>query len=242
MPARDGKEDGALTPAWLYGMLEAHYGRLDWWPAESPFEIMVGAVLTQRTAWGNVEMALERLRTAGIASVEDLLALTTEELEGLVRSSGTYRQKAGRLKRLFSIVERDHRGDIEAFLDRPAGALRQDLLSVHGIGPETADSIVLYAAGRPAFVVDAYTRRVLERLGTDAGRTYDEVAAWFTSGLPEDPDLYNNFHAVLVELGKDHCRMEPLCKGCPLETHCPYPRISLPEKRPGPSVNRGYQE
>jgi endonuclease-3 related protein len=205
----------------LYGRLEERFGHMEWWPAEGPFEVMVGAVLTQRTAWTNVERALERLRSAGVRDPVALMALPVEELEDLVRPSGTYRQKARRLRALLALVTDGHGGDPRAFLARAPGDLRAELLGVHGIGPETADSIILYAAGGPVFVVDAYTRRVLGRLGVDADAPYDEVATWFKAGLPEDVGLYANFHACLVELAKEHCRVRPKCTGCPLIDICP---------------------
>jgi endonuclease-3 related protein len=204
----------------MYRRLHEHYGELDWWPARGPFQVMVGAVLTQRTAWRNVELAISRLDGAGIDTVDALMALSLEELEALIRPSGTYRQKARRLRGLFTLVQAFPEGSLEAFLDRPADELREDLLSVKGIGPETADSIILYAAKGPAFVVDAYTRRILERVGIRPGPSYDDVAAWFTADVPVDVDLYNNFHAALVELAKGFCRKRPVCHGCPLADVC----------------------
>jgi endonuclease-3 related protein len=211
----------AITPSALYDLLHGRYGDLEWWPAKGPFEVMVGAVLTQRTSWRNVEKALANLDEAGVTNMWTLLATPAEELEGLVRPSGTYRQKARRLLALFTMVDARGSGSLDAFLDRPIQVMRSDLLSVHGIGPETADSIILYAAGRPTFVVDAYTRRVLERLSIGADGSYDDVARWFTEGLPKDPHLYNNYHAALVELAKGHCRTVPMCDGCPLLPLCP---------------------
>lgn len=209
------------SPSGIFAILYDHYGDLGWWPAETPFEIMVGAVLTQRTAWRNVELAMARLRDAGVDGPEDLMSLPPGDLEELIRPSGTYRQKARRLRDLFTLVTTTHDGTLETFLKRPGTTLREDLLSLNGIGPETADSIVLYAAGQPAFVVDAYTRRILERLGADAGRSYDDVVGWMTSDLPEDPAIYNNLHAALVELAKGFCRARPVCPGCPFVELCP---------------------
>jgi endonuclease-3 related protein len=208
-------------PLELYSRLHARFGDLEWWPAEGPFEVMVGAVLTQRTAWSNVEKAMFNLGEAGVKDTEGLLRLPLQTLEDLIRPSGTYRQKARRLTDLFTAVASHEGGALEVFLDRPTAPLRAHLLSIKGIGPETADSIVLYAGGKPVFVVDAYTRRVLERLGVMTGGSYDDVARWFTDGLPEDVTLYNNFHAALVELAKEHCRKAPLCTGCPLQEVCP---------------------
>ncbi len=208
------------TPLELYSRLHAHYGDLKWWPADGPFEVMVGAVLTQRMAWKNVEKAILRLGEAQVKDTYTLLRLPLETLEDLIRPSGTYRQKARRLIDLFTAIASHEDGSLEAFLDRPTASLRAHLLSINGIGPETADSIVLYAAGKPVFVVDAYTRRVLERLGVIAGGSYDDDARWFTDGLPEDVELYNNYHAALVELAVEHCRKAPICTGCPLQDVC----------------------
>jgi len=221
MPASSLHRDIGPSPLDIYTALHAHFGDLEWWPGDGPFEVMVGAVLTQRTSWRNVEIALGNLRDAGVVDMAALLATPKADLEVLIRPSGTYRQKATRLLALFCIVDRKGGGSLVAFLDRTMDELREDLLAVKGIGPETADSIVLYAAGQPSFVVDAYTRRILDRLDIDPGRSYDDVARWFTDGLPLDADLYNNYHAVLVELAKAHCRPSPLCEGCPLFTICP---------------------
>lgn len=209
------------TPLSVYRLLHARFGELEWWPATGPFKVMVGAVLTQRTAWRNVERALVNLRDAGVEDMGTLLATPRDDLEALIRPSGTYRQKAARLLALFTMVDGLGKGSLDGFLDLPAGRLRPALLSVKGIGPETADSIVLYAAGRPVFVIDAYTRRVLDRLGVDPGPSYEDVARWFTDALPEDPTLYSNYHAALVELAKAHCRPHPRCSGCPLRSICP---------------------
>jgi endonuclease-3 related protein len=210
-----------VTPLSLYEALYARYGDLEWWPAEGPFEVMVGAVLTQRASWHNVEMALSNLRGAGIHDHGTLLATPMERLEALIRPTGTYRQKARRLRDLFQMVDGKGDGSLDAFLAIPPNIMRQDLLAVRGIGPETADSIILYAAQGPVFVVDAYTRRVLGRLEVDAGRSYEGVASWFTEGLPKDAALFNNYHAMMVELAKDHCRTRPICQGCPIRGHCP---------------------
>ena len=209
-----------IGPVELYGALLEAYGELDWWPAEGPFEVMLGAVLAQRTSWSNVVRALDALRGARIGGPEALLALDRGALEALVRPSGTYRQKAARLADLCAAVQAA--GGPGAFLSAPAAPLRRDLLAIRGIGPETADSILLYAAGAPAFVVDAYTRRLLGRLGVGvADAPYEEVAAWFTDTLPREVGLYRNCHAVIVEHCKRHCRAVPDCPGCPIRARCP---------------------
>ncbi len=211
-----------IGPRALYARLEKEYGQLDWWPATGPFDVLLGAVLTQRTSWSNVERALEGLREAGADSPSGVLAMGRSRLEAAIRPSGTYRQKAERLLSLCATVE--GAGGLEALLGMPTGGLRRALLGVRGIGPETADSILLYAAGRPVFVVDAYTRRLLERLGRgDVARApYDDVAAWFTRALPGDAALLGNCHAVIVEHCKLRCRARPLCERCPLLLPCPH--------------------
>ena len=221
MEARESEPRSDIDPVTLYGTLHARYGDLEWWPANGPFEVMLGAVLTQRTAWRNAELALSRLREGGVDDPKSLLALPRNELEVRVKPSGMYRQKAARLRAMCQLVVDVSGGSVQEFLSRPAERLRDELLSVRGIGPETADSILLYAAGRPVFVVDAYTRRVLARMHIDAGTSYEQVAAWFTSELPEDAALFNNYHAMLVEVAKDHCRTVPACGGCPLGPECP---------------------
>ncbi len=207
----------------VYRRLLRAYGPQGWWPAETPFEVMVGAVLTQATAWRNVERAIARLKAAGVLSHQGIAALPPKELEELVRPSGFFRQKARRLRALVKLVL-DH-GDVEALLSLPPEELREKLLSVPGIGPETADSILLYAAGHPAFVVDAYTKRILHRLGLlpEEAAPYAEVQRMFQENLPQDPQLYGEYHALLVRHAKEHCRVRPRCDGCPLADLYPHP-------------------
>ncbi len=227
------------TPGEIYAALHAHYGDLDWWPAPGPFQVMVGAILTQRTAWRNVEMAMERLEGDGIDGIDPLMALPIEELESLIRSSGTYVQKARCLIALFTMVKGTPDGSLETFLAIPRDQMRSALLSVKGIGPETADSIILYAAKRPAFVVDAYTRRIIGRIGIRTDPSYDNVAEWFTKGIVEDVDMYNNYHAALVELAKDFCQKWPRCDDCPLRSMCLKGRETIPSQ----AIHQlGYQE
>jgi endonuclease-3 related protein len=205
----------------IYRRLYRAYGPQHWWPGETPFEVMVGAVLTQATAWRNVERAIASLKRAGALTPEGIASLSEGELAALVRSAGFYRQKARRLRSLAEAVLR--RGGVEAFLSLPPDRLREELLSLNGIGPETADSIILYAAGYPTFVVDAYTRRILHRLGILAveDAPYEEVKRLFEESLPPDPDLYGEYHALLVRHAKEHCRARPRCEGCPLAPLCP---------------------
>lgn len=208
----------------MYRALRRRYGGQHWWPSaagadsdEGKLEIAVGAVLTQNTNWRNVERAVANLRAAGVLDVATLHAMPARELAALIRPAGYFNVKARRLKNFIACVHARCGPDISAFLDRPAAALRGELLGVNGIGPETADSIILYAAGKLSFVVDAYTRRVLIRhglVGREAG--YEQIKALFESSLPADAALWNDYHAQLVAVGKAHCRTRARCEGCPL--------------------------
>jgi len=202
----------------IYDRLAAHFGPQHWWPGETPFEVMLGAVLTQNTNWRNVSQVIESLGREGLLSFEALDALPEEELAIRIRPSGYYNQKAGKLKRLFAAI-REESADLEEFLGQDALALREKLLAVKGIGPETADSIVLYAAQQPVFVVDAYTYRILLRhdlISEEAG--YEEIQEMFLCKLPSETALFNEYHALLVRLGKEHCKKSnPLCESCPLK-------------------------
>jgi endonuclease-3 related protein len=219
--------DGPATPSAallmdVFGRLLMRFGPQHWWPGDSPLEVMVGAVLTQNTAWPNVEKAIRGLKEKGDLSLGCLLRIPEETLAELIRPCGYFRIKARRLRNLLTLAAQRGKGDLEAFLSLPTGELREALLSVSGIGPETADSILLYAAGRPVFVVDAYTRRVLSRHGwIPPEAKYDEVQALFMERLPRDSFLYNEYHALFVALGKRHCRPTPRCYGCPLEDLLP---------------------
>ncbi len=202
----------------VYRRLLSRFGPQHWWPGESPLEVMVGAVLTQNTAWPNVEKAIRALKQDGHLSLAALDRMPEEALAELIRPCGYFRIKARRLKNLVTVAARKGRGDLDSFLSLPTGELREALLSTSGIGPETADSILLYAAGRPVFVVDAYTRRVLSRHGWIQPKdSYEAIQTMFMERLPPEPSLYNEYHALFVALGKSHCRPNPRCRGCPLE-------------------------
>lgn len=203
--------------------LLARYGPLGWWPAETPLEVCVGAILTQNTSWKGVERALANLRRAGVlGDARAMLALPAARLAALLRPSGYFRLKAKRLRALLRwIVDRGDGDPVAALRGDPA-AVRGDLLRVHGVGRETADSLLLYAGGIPSFVVDAYTRRILGRHGwADPAADYDDLRALLERSLPRDPALWNQFHAEIVMAGKDHCRPSPRCDGCPLERMLP---------------------
>lgn len=202
----------------VYERLLAAFGPQNWWPGDSPFEIVVGAVLVQNTAWRNVERAIENLRDAGMMQPQALYSLPEQELAELIRPAGYYQVKARRLRNLLQLIVERYDGSLEAMRSVDLATLREELLSVSGIGPETADAILIYALGKPTFVVDTYTHRVLARhgwIGYDAG--YHEIKDHFESNLPADAALFNEYHALLVRLAKDYCRKTgPKCDACPL--------------------------
>jgi endonuclease III related protein len=202
----------------VYRRLFDAFGPQHWWPGESPFEVMLGAVLTQNTNWQNVERAIRNLREADLLDLHALYGAPLEELEELIRPAGYFHVKARRLRSLLEFVIERYAGSLEAMFQTGLAELRQQLLGVHGIGPETADSILLYAGGLPSFVVDAYTHRVLARhgwIGFDAD--YHQIQDYIQGELPQEVQLYNEFHALLVRLGKDFCRKSnPKCIECPL--------------------------
>jgi len=207
----------------IYHRLLACYGPQRWWPADDPFEVIVGAILTQSAAWTNVEQAIANLKTAGALSPIALHDLPLDRLAHLIRPSGYYNAKALKLKAFTERLHCQYDGDLGRFFALDTPQLRQELLHIYGVGEETADSIILYAARRPIFVIDAYTRRILNRLGlapkTDS---YGAFQALFAEYLPEDEALYNEYHALLVRHGKGVCRKVPLCPTCCLRALCPH--------------------
>ncbi len=201
----------------VFDRLYRHFGAQGWWPAPTPFEVMVGAVLTQNTSWKNVERAIRALRAEGLVEPRALYELSEEELAERIRAAGYFRLKARRLRNLLQLLVERYDGSLERMFATDLPALREELLAVNGIGPETADSILLYAGGLPTFVVDAYTHRVLARHGwMPFDTSYDEIKEFFESGLPVDAPLYNEFHALVVRVGHEHCRKRPACDTCPL--------------------------
>ncbi|MCL2364929.1 MAG: endonuclease III domain-containing protein [Defluviitaleaceae bacterium] len=202
----------------IYEKLLAHFGHLQWWPAQSPYEVMVGAVLTQNTAWRNVEKAIANF--GGQLSPQFVRDVDTEMLIDIIRPAGFFNQKALYLKALTAWFAQ-YNYDISTAQREPPDKLRTQLLTVKGIGKETADCVLLYALGLPTFVVDAYTVRLCARYGLDAGDKYDAVKDFFEASLPRDATLFNNYHAAIVHLGKDFCRKnKPLCGACPLGDAC----------------------
>lgn len=207
----------------LYRMLRDRYGPQDWWPARGPYEMMVGAVLTQNTSWENALRAVCALGDP--PHPETLCRLSPEELEARIRPSGFYRQKAGTLRRLTRWYRESCR-DPGFPGNRATGELRRDLLAIRGIGPETADSIVLYGFFRPVCVVDAYTRRILGRLGREVPPGYEALREELEAGIGADVPRLQEFHALLVTLAKDTCRTRPNCGACALRQACQYPRTA----------------
>ena len=206
--------------AFYTAMLRA-YGPQGWWPADTPFEVVIGALLTQNTNWKNVERAIANLKREGLLSAEALAAVDPERLAEVIRPAGYYRIKAGRLKNFIRMLVRDFGGDLDALFALGTSSLRETVLGVSGIGPETADSIVLYAAAKPVFVVDAYTARILTRHGMiDFDATYDDIQSLMTGSLPDDVERFKEYHALLVAVGKHHCKKRaPECVGCPLREY-----------------------
>lgn len=202
-----------------YDRLFAAYGPQGWWPGESPLEVLVGAVLVQNTAWRNVEKALANLRDAGCLNARRLYALPVAELAELIRPAGYYRIKAQRLRNLLQLVVERYDADLATMFATPPDVLRSELLEVHGVGNETADAILLYAGQIPSFVADTYAHRVLARHGwLDFEADYTAVQEFFEERLPSDVRLYNEYHALLVRVGKEHCKSSAAkCEGCPLQ-------------------------
>ncbi|OHB30406.1 MAG: endonuclease [Desulfuromonadaceae bacterium GWC2_58_13] len=208
----------------VFERLLDHFGPLHWWPADTPFEVVIGAILTQNTAWTNVEKAIVNLRLHDGLTPDALRAAPRKRLEDWIRPAGFFRQKAERLQLFTEHLFARHGGDLRRMLAGPLAEVREELLALKGIGPETADSILLYAGGRPSFVVDAYTRRLFGRLQLlDADAPYEHIRAFFMDRLPADSDLFNEYHALIVEHCKRLCRKQrPLCPECCLLDLCPF--------------------
>ena len=207
----------------VYGLLYRRYGPQGWWPGDGPLDVVIGAILTQAAAWTNVETAIANMKDAGCWSLRVIDRLPEQELAAIIRPSGYFNAKARKLKAFAQHVEVNHRGSLEGLLSQPVEELRVELLSIHGIGPETADDIIVYAAGKPSFVIDAYTRRIVQRLGIvpeGFGNSYSAYQALFQDNLPADAGLFNEYHALLDRHAKEACAKVPRCGGCCLRQVC----------------------
>ena len=205
----------------IYHQLMAHYGLQYWWPAKEPFEVIVGAILTQSAAWSNVEKAIASLKSAGALSPKALRRLPLSQVAALIYPCGYYNAKAVKLKSFARWLGECYEDDLNKLFSDDTAHLRQQLLSIHGIGQETADSIILYAANKPIFVIDAYTRRIINRFGlAPDSDSYAAYQALFMNNLPTEVRLFNEYHALLVCLAKKLCRSRPLCRQCCLNNMC----------------------
>lgn len=203
----------------IYKTLFNAFGPQYWWPGDTPFEVAVGAILTQNTNWGNVEKAINNMKAAGALSARKIHEMPMSRLAALIRPAGYFNVKAKRLKAFINFLMENYQGSIKRMKEEEIHALREKLLSVNGIGPETADSILLYALGKPIFVIDAYTKRVLSKHRImDHDKSYEDFQALFHSSLERDVKLYNEYHALFVRVGKTFCRPKPQCDECPLDT------------------------
>jgi endonuclease III related protein len=206
----------------IYARLYAHFGAQHWWPGDGAFEVIVGAILTQNTAWTNVEKAMANLKRVQLLTPARMHRAPAARLARLVRPSGYFNLKAKKLKAFTRYLFAEHRGSLTRLFRLDTATLREQLLAVYGIGPETADSIILYAAHQPIFVIDAYTRRICARLGLSReDASYDELQHLFMEHLPSAEPLFNEYHALLVALGKNYCtKRAPRCAECPLREVC----------------------
>ncbi len=208
----------------MYDHLLAAYGPQHWWPAETRFEVIVGALLMPQTSWRNVEAAIRNLRDAGLLDPMRLAAAPVPVVRRHVRIAGLYRTKPARLRAFCRRLIDRAGGDLDRYFDRPTQAVRADLLAQAGVGPETADSILLYAGGHPVFVVDAYTIRIGGRIGLFDGDAYEPVRRSFEDRMPRDVDVYREYHALLVAHAKAVCRPKPRCDVCPVRSRCDFGR------------------
>lgn len=218
--ANDSSEEATSALQAIYNRLHIYHGPQYWWPGDSPFEVIAGAILTQNTSWANVELAIASLRGHDTLSPRGILAISEDDLAALIRPAGYYNTKARKLKVFVDYLFDKHGGRLSHLFAADIDVLRDELLSIWGIGEETADSIILYAAGKPSFVVDAYTRRVFSRLGLcGPDEKYGSLRNFFMANLTPDPELYNEYHALIVRHGKGICsKRRPVCRCCPLET------------------------
>jgi len=211
----------ALSARELIVRLEKAYGVAGWWPRESSFEVAIGAILTQRTSWTNVQLTIARLKTSDMLGPERLSTSGDDVLHELLRPSGFYRQKSRYVRAFSSHLVARYGGSMESMSERVPSELREELLELEGIGQETADTIMLYALDMPSFVVDSYSFRLLGRLGIYSGRDYGHVKTMFEEAAGRDTARLSSAHAAIVTHCKEHCRVKPSCEGCPLRRSCP---------------------
>jgi len=207
----------------VYNILLKTYGSQSWWPAKTKLEMIVGAILTQNTAWTNVEKAIKKLKHAKLLTLKTLHQTPVSTIAKAIKPSGFFNQKARRLKDLITYIFTQHKGQLAPMLNTSLNEAREEWLNLKGIGPETADSILLYAGNRPTFVIDAYTRRIFKRLGLlpkADQMTYKSLQQYFQSHLPKNTQLFNEYHALIVHHAKQYCRKKPLCNNCPLTKTC----------------------
>ena len=233
----------SLTPSNLYKLLLDHFGDQDWWPVDKEyhrnkssdprFEIIVGAILTQNTAWSNVEKALENLKINNSLNIRKVVETDSENLKTMIQPSGFFNQKAKRLRISAAYIHENYEDDLNKFFTRDLQKIRNELLSLNGIGPETADSILLYAGNHPIFVVDSYTKRICKRLPVKIkGENYEEIQQHFENELhkkfpnKDTASVYKELHALIVELAKNYCKKKPNCEICPLKNHCEFNLIN----------------
>jgi len=219
---KDGSLMTKIDLAQIYRKLLKHLGKQYWWPAETRFEVIIGAILTQQTTWKNVEIAIENLKDKGLLDPISLATAPLDHVEALIRHTGFYRQKARRIINFSKYLVTKYDGSLDKFFSGPQKQIRRELLSLKGIGQETADSILLYAADRLTFPIDAYTKRLCERLGIKELK-YETLRKFFESNLPRDLETYKEFHALIDKLGKTYCKTKPQCSNCPLVDDCIYP-------------------
>jgi len=225
-----------LTPFTLYKKLIGELGHQNWWPMDKSyhekngsdprFEIIVGAILTQNTAWSNVEKALANLKSKNVLDIEKIVTINIKDLQNMIKPSGFFNQKADRVKNIATYLHNNYNDDLDYFFNRELKDIREELLLLNGIGPETADSILLYAGNMPIFVVDAYTKRICKRLPLNTNSSYDEIQQYFEEDLckeyskKERIQVYNELHALIVILAKNQCKTKPECIKCPLRKYC----------------------
>lgn len=210
-----------MNPSHIYHKLLRHFGKQYWWPAETRFEVIIGAFLTQQTNWKNAELAIKNLRDKGLLDPHSLSSSPLDQVEILIRKSGFYRQKAIRIINFSQFLVTKYDGSLDKLFCGKEKNIRKELMSLEGIGPETADSILLYAADKLSFPIDSYTIRLCERFGFK-DLQYNKLGAFFKNNIPADLEIYKEFHALIDMLGKTYCKKKPICSACPLISECLY--------------------